>query len=51
MLNKKILSNEIKFKLKKFFRCKIIKINYKTSLKLILETNVWDQTNIITGNK
>lgn len=40
MLNKKILSNEVKFKLKKFFRYKIIKINYKTGLKLILETNV-----------
>ncbi len=37
--------------MKKLFRCKIIKINYKTNLKLILEINIWDQTNIITRNK
>ena len=37
--------------MKKLFRCKIIKINYKTNLKLILEINIWDQTNIITSNK
>ena len=29
----------------------IIKINYKNGLKLILEINIWDQTNIITRNK
>ena len=46
--NKKLLSNKIKFKLKNNFRYKIIKINYKTDLKLILETNIWDWTNIIT---
>ena len=48
--NKKLLSNKIKFKfkLKSNFRYKIIKINYKTDLKLILETNIWDWTNIIT---
>lgn len=28
----------------------IIKINYKTDLKLILEINIWDQTDIITSN-
>ena len=28
-----------------------LKINYKTDLKLILETNIWYQTNIITSNK
>ena len=37
--------------MKKLFRCKIIKINYKTNLKLILEINIWDQTSIITSNK
>ena len=37
--------------MKKLFRCKIIKINYKTNLKLILEINIWDQTGIITSNK
>ena len=46
--NKKLLSNKIKFKLKNNFRYKIIKINYKTDLKLILETKIWDWTNIIT---
>ena len=34
--------------MKNNFRYKIIKINYKTDLKLILETNIWDWTNIIT---
>ena len=38
-------------KIQKLFKCKIIKINYKTDLKLILEINIWDQTNIITRNK
>ena len=39
---------KIKFKDLKLIRYKIIKINYKTGLKLILEINIWDQTNIIT---
>ena len=30
------------------FTGRIIKINYKTDLKLILEINIWDWTNIIT---
>ena len=30
------------FKIEKLFRCKIIRINYKTDLKLILEINIWD---------
>ena len=28
--------------IEKLFRCKIIRINYKTNLKLILEINIWD---------
>ena len=47
-MKQKILSNKIKFKLKNNFSYKIIKIDYKTGLKLILEINIWDWTNIIT---
>ena len=42
---------KLNFKQKYYLDVKIIRINYKTDLKLILEINIWDQTNIITSNK
>ena len=39
---------KLNFKQKNYLDVKIIRINYKTDLKLILETNIWDWTNIIT---
>ena len=41
---------KLNFKQKNYLNV-IIKINYKTDLKLILEINIWYQTNIITSNK